>query len=136
VSLHRARGGTTILVTYGGVLVIVEAMVQMGLIQAPAAMNWKAFHWHLFVWDPWFLLWASCSARLSGGLPGSADCRDQPPAMLHVGRMLSPQLSSELLREPDGPLRDSSASPGAPSAHLGEPVRSVYDALVTAGAWS
>jgi LPXTG-motif cell wall-anchored protein len=19
--------------------------------------DWKAFHWHLFLWDPWFLIW-------------------------------------------------------------------------------
>ncbi|KAA2254459.1 DUF3995 domain-containing protein [Solihabitans fulvus] len=55
--LTAGWGATALLVLYGGVLVGVQALVQAGVIQASSDMDWKAFHWHLFLWDPWFLVW-------------------------------------------------------------------------------
>jgi len=52
-----AWGATLVLVLYGGYLVIGQLAVQLGLINASASIDWKALHWHLFLWDPWFLLW-------------------------------------------------------------------------------
>ena len=55
--LTAAWGATTVLVLYGGVLVIGQALVQVGVLHAADSMDWRAFHWHLYLWDPWFLLW-------------------------------------------------------------------------------
>ncbi len=49
-----------ILVLYGGTLTSAEALVQIGIIGASTDMDWYAFHWHLFVWDPWFLFGVCC----------------------------------------------------------------------------
>ena len=50
-------GGSTILTLYGGVLVAVEALVVGGIIVPSGPVDWTALQWHLFLWDPWFLLW-------------------------------------------------------------------------------
>lgn len=55
--LTLAWGAATVLVLYGGVMVIGQALVKAGVFQAAADMDWTAFHWHLFLWDPSFLLW-------------------------------------------------------------------------------
>lgn len=55
--LAAGWGGATILTLYGGVLVAVEALVVGGIIVLSGAVDWTALQWHLFLWDPWFLLW-------------------------------------------------------------------------------
>jgi hypothetical protein len=52
-----AWGATIILVLYGGYLVVGQVAVETGLLDAPASTDWKAFRWHLYLWDPWFLIW-------------------------------------------------------------------------------
>nr|MDT0666712.1 hypothetical protein [Micromonospora sp. DSM 115978] len=42
---------------YGAVLVVAAALVESGLIATDADTDWKALRWHLYVWDPWFLVW-------------------------------------------------------------------------------
>jgi hypothetical protein len=51
--------GTAVLVVYGAVNTGAEALVQIGVITVPpnSGMDWYAFHWHLFLWDPYFLVW-------------------------------------------------------------------------------
>lgn len=49
--------GTAALVLYGGVLSSVEALVEIGVIRPAGDVDWKAFHWHLYLWDPYFLIW-------------------------------------------------------------------------------
>jgi hypothetical protein len=51
--------GTALLVLYGAVNTGAEALVQIGVITVPpnSGMDWYAFHWHLFLWDPYFLVW-------------------------------------------------------------------------------
>ncbi|WP_197284872.1 DUF3995 domain-containing protein [Sciscionella sediminilitoris] len=46
--------GTAVLVLYGGFLTISEAVVAIG--GAPGTET-LAFRWHLYLWDPWFLVW-------------------------------------------------------------------------------
>lgn len=46
-----------VLVIYGLVLTIVGLMVQAGVIAASASADHRAFAWHSFLWDPWFLVW-------------------------------------------------------------------------------
>lgn len=54
------RGGyvlSAILVLYGAVNVIGETLTQTGVVKASATVDWHALRWHLFVWDPYFVVW-------------------------------------------------------------------------------
>jgi hypothetical protein len=55
--LTAAWAATIVLVLYGGSLVVGQLAVEAGLLHAPASIDWKAFRWHLYLWDPWFLVW-------------------------------------------------------------------------------
>lgn len=50
-------GGATLLVLYGGVQIGVQLLVVTGVIEAPADMDWRGFYGHLYLWDPWFVIW-------------------------------------------------------------------------------
>lgn len=53
-------GGTVaagVLVLYGAVEMIAEALVETGAIRPSGHVDWRALRWHLGVWDLWFLLW-------------------------------------------------------------------------------
>jgi Protein of unknown function (DUF3995) len=45
-----------ILTVYGGVLTGTGLAVQAGLVGAGANADWKALDWHVYLWDPWFLV--------------------------------------------------------------------------------
>ena len=45
-----------ILTVYGGVLTGTGLAVQARLVNAGAHANWKALDWHVYLWDPWFLI--------------------------------------------------------------------------------
>jgi Protein of unknown function (DUF3995) len=45
-----------ILTVYGGVLTCTGLAVQAGLVRAGADADWKALDWHVYLWDPWFLI--------------------------------------------------------------------------------
>jgi hypothetical protein len=49
--------GAVVLALYGGVLVGVEALVEIGVIKPQGPVDWKALRWHLYLWDPYFLIW-------------------------------------------------------------------------------
>ena len=58
--LQRLVGTTAllaggVLTLYGGVLVTVGALALTGVLGEPADPS--ALRWHVFFWDPWFLLW-------------------------------------------------------------------------------
>jgi len=57
VLLAAAWGGALLLTLYGGVLVTVEGLVVGGVITPPGPVDCGALLWHLFLWDPWFLVW-------------------------------------------------------------------------------
>ena len=44
-----------VLTLYGGALVAVGALALTGVLGEPADPT--ALRWHVFFWDPWFLLW-------------------------------------------------------------------------------
>jgi len=46
-----------ILTGYGVVYTGVGLLVQSGVIDVPATANHRAFAWHAYLWDPWFLVW-------------------------------------------------------------------------------
>ena len=45
-----------ILSVYGGVLTVTGLAVQARLVNAGADPDWKALDWHVYLWDPWFLI--------------------------------------------------------------------------------
>nr|WP_206323821.1 DUF3995 domain-containing protein [Streptomyces sp. HNM0574] len=46
-----------VLAVYGGVLTGVQALVKAGVVESSGQTDRTAFHGHLFLWDPWFLVW-------------------------------------------------------------------------------
>jgi hypothetical protein len=58
---RRARAlawvDASVLTLYGLVYTGVGLLLQAGVIGMPAAPNRRAFAWHAFLWDPWFLVW-------------------------------------------------------------------------------
>lgn len=95
--LHRlavlAGGlGSALLVVYGGLLVIVGALVLTGVLRPDGPVDRRVLTWHVLFWDLWFVLWGLALAaaawraararrgRLDGrGGPGWRG-RDQPSA--------------------------------------------------------
>ncbi len=62
-----------ILTIYGLVLIIAGLLVQPGVIAAAASADHRALAWHVYLWDPWFLLWGVLvTAALTGSRPPSA----------------------------------------------------------------
>lgn len=57
-SLLSAAGwaGSVVLVLYGGALTIGEALIELGAFGVTPA-DPVALRGHLYLWDPWFLLW-------------------------------------------------------------------------------
>lgn len=55
--LIAGGGGAGLLVLYGGGQILIQLLVKEGVITAPVDMDWQGFYGHLYLWDPWFLLW-------------------------------------------------------------------------------
>ncbi|WP_243761370.1 DUF3995 domain-containing protein [Streptomyces sp. YIM 98790] len=56
VVLAPAWAASAVLVLYGGVLVVGQALVEAGVLGAAQDADRKALRWHLYLWDPWFLV--------------------------------------------------------------------------------
>jgi hypothetical protein len=70
-----------LLALYGGVLTVVGAVALTGVLGVPAEP--VALRWHVFLWDPWFLLWGGLlvvAALRHRGLPpvGGSDATAPP----------------------------------------------------------
>lgn len=50
-------GGAALLVAYGTAQIGIQVLVVVGVIAAPSDMDWRGFHGHLYLWDPWFVVW-------------------------------------------------------------------------------
>lgn len=44
------------LALYGGVQIIIEGLVLGGAVQVSGAVDWEGLRWHVWFWDPWWLL--------------------------------------------------------------------------------
>lgn len=55
--LGTALAGGVVLTLYGGVLVLVGALVLTGVVRPSGPVDETALRWHLLAWDLWFLLW-------------------------------------------------------------------------------
>jgi Protein of unknown function (DUF3995) len=49
--------GSLILVLYGGVEVLAGGLVLADVITPSGPVDEHALRWHVFMWDPWFLVW-------------------------------------------------------------------------------
>jgi len=49
--------GSAVLILYGGVEMLGEALVETGAVTPSGRVDWRALRWHLGVWDLWFLIW-------------------------------------------------------------------------------
>lgn len=50
-------GSGLALVLYGAANIGTQLMVLSGILDPPGDMDWRGFYGHLFVWDPWFIVW-------------------------------------------------------------------------------
>ncbi len=55
--LTAGWGGSVLLMLYGGGQIALQLLLLSGAIATPPDMDWRAFYGHLYIWDPWFLLW-------------------------------------------------------------------------------
>jgi hypothetical protein len=55
--VRLARAGAILLALYGGVLVVAGALVLTGVIDPSGDVDRRALHWHVLVWDLWFVVW-------------------------------------------------------------------------------
>jgi len=75
-----SAGASVLLVGYGGVYVLLEALVLSGVIHPEGSMDRTALRWHVALWDLWFLVWGILLAlatvgywrRTATGLPRDA----------------------------------------------------------------
>jgi len=67
-ALEAARGGASVLlVAYGGLNVLVGALVLSGVIHPAGSVERTALRWHVGVWDLWFLVWGILLALATVG---------------------------------------------------------------------
>jgi hypothetical protein len=50
-------GGAAALILYGAAQISIQLMVRAGILVPPGDMDWRGFYGHLYLWDPWFVLW-------------------------------------------------------------------------------
>jgi hypothetical protein len=52
-----AWAASVVLTAYGGLLVVVGALVLSGLVSPVGPVDRTALRWHVLLWDLWFLVW-------------------------------------------------------------------------------
>lgn len=45
------------LACYGAIQVTAGSLVLTGAVRPAVTVDWTALHWHVLVWDMWFLIW-------------------------------------------------------------------------------
>ena len=55
--LSGSAGTSALLVVYGGLNVLLGALVLLGVIHPTGSVDRTALRWHVGVWDLWFLVW-------------------------------------------------------------------------------
>lgn len=69
--------GGLLLTVYGGLLVVVGALVLADVIRPDGAVDRRVLTWHVALWDLWFLLWGLALGLAAWSCSKSAR---QPPA--------------------------------------------------------
>ena len=65
--LTGAAGASALLVVYGGLTVLLGALVLSGVIHPAGSVDQTALRWHVGVWDLWFLVWGILLALATAG---------------------------------------------------------------------
>jgi hypothetical protein len=55
--LAGSAGASALLVVYGGLNVLLGALVLSGIIHPAGSVDRTALRWHVGLWDLWFLVW-------------------------------------------------------------------------------
>lgn len=69
---------SVILLVWGAANVCAGALVLGGVIAPADGLNERALRWHVFVWDPWFVVWGAALALAIQGHRRSDRDRRQP----------------------------------------------------------
>jgi len=62
-----SAGASALLVVYGGLNVLLGALVLSGVIHPAGSVDRTALRWHVGVWDLWFLVWGILLAMATTG---------------------------------------------------------------------
>ncbi len=65
--LAGSAGASALLVVYGGLAVLLGALVLSGVIHPAGSVDRTALRWHVGVWDLWFLVWGVLLALATVG---------------------------------------------------------------------
>jgi len=65
--LLGSAGASVLLVVYGGLNVLLGALVLSGVIHPAGSVDRTALRWHVGVWDLWFLVWGILLALATAG---------------------------------------------------------------------
>jgi len=65
--LSGSAGASALLVVYGGLNVLLGALVLVGVIHPTGSVDRTALRWHVGVWDLWFLVWGILLALATVG---------------------------------------------------------------------
>ncbi len=65
--LAGSAGASALLVVYGGLNVLLGALVLSGVIHPAGSVDRTALRWHVGVWDLWFLVWGILLALATAG---------------------------------------------------------------------
>ncbi len=64
--------GSGLLTVYGGLLVVVGALVLTGVVRPDGPVDRRVLTWHVALWDSWFLVWGLALATATWQLSRSA----------------------------------------------------------------
>ena len=84
--LAGSAGASALLVVYGGLTVLLGALVLLGVIHPAGSVDRTALRWHVGVWDLWFLVWgillalATIGGQHTAAPPDRRDHRTPPDA--------------------------------------------------------
>ena len=65
--LAGSAGASALLLVYGGLNVLLGALVLSGTIHPAGSVDRTALRWHIGVWDLWFLVWGILLALATAG---------------------------------------------------------------------
>jgi len=65
--LAGSAAASALLVVYGGLSVLLGALVLSGIIHPAGTVDRAALRWHVGVWDLWFLVWGILLALATAG---------------------------------------------------------------------
>ena len=84
--LSGSAGASALLVAYGGLTVLLGALVLAGVIHPAGGVDRTALRWHVGVWDLWFLVWGILLALAIAGYRRRTATGARPGGTAHRAR--------------------------------------------------